>query len=340
MNKTLNIADLFCGAGGASSGIMAAAGELDVKVNLLAVDFWERALQTHSANHSGAEHLCKPIELIDPLKAVPGRYLDLLWASPECTHHSLARGGKPRSEEGRSSAWLILKWLSELYVENVIIENVPEFLSWGPLDRNGRPIQNQKGETFRAFVSSLRSLEYTVDWRILCAADYGDPTSRKRLFIRAVKGRKRIAWPEITHMNGGSNLMEYQPWKSAESIIDWSVSGTSIFDRKKPLADATLNRIAAGIEKYWKEYAKPFLAVLYGESNISPLKMPLPTVTGDGAHHALIEPFVFNICHSSVRDRSRSITEPLVSVVTKAEHCLVEPGRYFDVKFRMLKNHQ
>jgi DNA (cytosine-5)-methyltransferase 1 len=210
-------------------------------------------------------------------------------------------------------------------VERVIIENVPEFLSWGPLDAAGRPIQNQKGKTFRAFISSLRSLGYTVDWKILCAADYGDPTTRRRLFIQAVKGRKRIMWPQITHIDGTENLLGYQPWRPARDIIDWSIPGTSIFDRRKPLADATIRRIAAGIEKYWKDYAKPFLAVLYGTSTAESLDMPLSAVTTSGAHHALVEPFVTAIGQNSSVDRSRSLDEPLSTVVGKQEHCLIEP---------------
>jgi DNA (cytosine-5)-methyltransferase 1 len=470
MKRIYNVVDMFCGAGGESTGIMQAAFEQNMKVNLLAINHWERAMETHAANHPSAEHLCESVERIDPTQVVRSGKLDLLWASPECTHHSIARGGRPRSNQSRASAWLILKWLQELYVERVIIENVPEFLSWGPLDKNGRPIQKKKGEIFNAFVSLLRSFGYQVDWKILCAADYGDPTTRRRLFIQAVKGRKRIMWPQITHIDGdGSNLMGYQPWIAARDIIDWSIPGTYIFDRKKPLADATIRRIAAGIEKYWGNYAKPFLAVLYGTSNVQSLDQPLSSITTSGAHHALIEPvpmlmghesgqtqgrinliqpfitryhgdhagqldgdsrnhkierplpcvdtsnryalvepllmeyygngqtkpvsspvgtvttkdrfallepfilpnegfyrgnkarsidkplstvtasrgdggivepFVFNIGQGSATDRSRSIDEPLSTIVTKAEHCLVEPGMYLDIRFRMLKNHE
>jgi DNA (cytosine-5)-methyltransferase 1 len=296
-----------------------------MKLELLAVNHWEIAVKTHAANHPDADHLCEAVDRIDPTKAVPGQRLDLLWASPECTHHSVARGGRPRSDQSRASAWLILKWLSDLYVERVIIENVPEFLSWGPLDATGRPIQNQKGKTFRAFIASLRSLGYTVDWKILVAADYGDPTTRRRLFIQAVKGRKRIMWPQITHFEGtGDNLLGYKPWVPARDVIDWSIPGTSIFDRKKPLADATIRRIAAGIEKYWKDYAKPFLAVLYGTSTARSVDLPLPAVSCV-PHHALVEPFITNIGQSSVKDRSRSIDDPLTTIVTKAEHCLIAP---------------
>jgi DNA (cytosine-5)-methyltransferase 1 len=323
--KVFRAADMFCGAGGSSTGISLAAQECDMKLELLAVNHWELAVQTHAANHPGAEHLCEAVDRIDPARAVPGRRLNLLWASPECTHHSIARGGRPRSDQSRASAWLILKWLSELYVERVIIENVPEFLSWGPLDKTGHPIQSQKGKIFQSFIQSLRSLGYSVDWRILTAADYGDPTTRKRLFIQAVKGRKQILWPEITHMDGGRNLMGYRPWVPARDIIDWSIPGTSIFDRKKPLADATLRRIAVGIEKYWKDYAKPFLAVLYGANDVRSLDLPLPAVTASGHHHALVEPFITAIGQSSAKDRSKSLDEPLGTVVSKQEHVLIEP---------------
>jgi DNA (cytosine-5)-methyltransferase 1 len=323
--KNLRIVDMFCGAGGESTGIFQAAEALGVKIHLTAINHWERAIETHATNHPSAEHLCQSVEHIDPTKAVPGQRVDLLWASPECTHHSIARGGRPRSDQSRASAWLILKWLSELYVERVIIENVPEFLSWGPLDATGHPVQSQKGKTFRAFIASLRSLGYTVDWKILTAADYGDPTTRRRLFIQAVKGRKRIAWPQITHMESSDNLLGCKPWVPARDVIDWSIPGTSIFDRKRPLAPATIRRIGAGIEKYWKDYAKPFLAVLYGSNDVRSLDLPLPTVTTSGNHHALVEPFITAIGQNSATDRSRSIDDPISTIVGKQEHCLIEP---------------
>jgi DNA (cytosine-5)-methyltransferase 1 len=325
MKKPFTAVDMFCGAGGESTGIMQAAGELGVKVSLFAINHWERAVETHAANHPGAEHLCESVERIDPTQVIKGGKLDLLWASPECTHHSVARGGRPRSDQSRASAWLVLKWLSELYVSRVIIENVPEFLSWGPLDSAGLPIQSQKGKTFRAFVTSLQSLGYTVDWKILCAADYGDPTTRKRLFIQAARGKKRIVWPEITHMDGdGSNLMGYRSWRPAREIIDWSIPGTSIFSRKKPLADATIRRIAAGIEKYWKGYAQPFLAVLYGSNDVRSLDLPLPAVTGSGAHHALIEPVPFMLGQQSGA-AARPVDQPAPTVAGAGAISIIEP---------------
>jgi DNA (cytosine-5)-methyltransferase 1 len=326
LKKTYDVADLFCGAGGESAGIMQAAEELGIKVKLTAVNHWDRAIETHAANYPDAEHWCQSVESLDPAKAVPGRRLDLLWASPECTHHSNARGGRPRSDQSRASAWLVLKWLSELYVERVIIENVPEFLSWGPLDEAGRPVRDRKGKTFRAFISSLRSLGYTVDWRILCAADYGDPTTRRRLFIQAVKGRKRIMWPQITHMDGPENLLGCKPWVPARDIIDWSIPGTSIFGRKKPLADATMRRIAAGIEKYWKDYAEPFLAVLYGTSTAESLDLPLSAVTASGAHHALIEPFLLPNEGYYRGNQARPLDKPLTTVTaSRGFGALIQP---------------
>ncbi|MDR1230879.1 MAG: DNA cytosine methyltransferase [Spirochaetaceae bacterium] len=332
MKHQFNIVDMFCGAGGESTGIMRAALEKDLHVRLTAINHWERAIETHAANHPDAEHLCESVEHIDPARAVRGGRVDLLWASPECTHHSVARGGRPRSEQSRASAWMVLKWLSELYVERVIIENVPEFLTWGPLDEAGRPIQSQKGRTFRAFIAGLRSLRYSVDWRILTAADYGDPTTRKRLFIQAVKGRKKIVWPEITHLDGGANPADCEPWKTARDIIDWSLPGESIFNRKRPLAEATMRRIAAGIEKYWGEYATPFLAVLYGSSGVRSIDLPLPTVTTSGAHHALVapvlatEPFILPNEGYYRGNKAQSIGKPLGAVTASRGYgALISP---------------
>jgi DNA (cytosine-5)-methyltransferase 1 len=162
-----------------------------------------------------------------------------------------------------------------------------------------------------------------VDWKILVAADYGDPTTRRRLFIQAVKGRKRIVWPQITHFEGaGDNLLGYKPWVPAQDIIDWSIPGTSIFDRKKPLADATIRRIAVGIEKYWKDYAKPFLTVLYGSNDVHSLDRPLPTVTTSGNHHALVEPFLLGQQSCAA---ARTLNRPVPTIATAGAISLIEP---------------
>jgi DNA (cytosine-5)-methyltransferase 1 len=322
--KSITAIDMFCGAGGESTGLMQATAELGYKTELFAINHWERAIETHSANHPAANHLCESIEQLTPGKITRNK-VSLLWASPECTHHSNARGGRPRDAQSRASAWHVLKWLQELYVERVIIENVKEFLDWGPLDENGKPLKEFKGETFKAFIQALRSLGYTVDWKILCAADYGDPTTRKRLFIQAVRGAKQIIWPKATHVSSQQNESNLIRWRSAKEIIDWNFKSQLISERKKPLADATIRRIEAGMRKYWGKYAEPFLVVLRGTSTDSPLSMPLPTVTTSGAHYGLVEPFITAIGQTSSRDRSLSLNQPLSTIVTKQEHCLIEP---------------
>ena len=327
--KTITAVDLFCGAGGESTGLSQASQSLGMNLDLLAVNHWDIAIDTHSQNHPSARHMCQSIEKIDPVKVVPSGRVNLLWASPECTHHSLARGGRPRSDQSRASAWLILKWLSELYVERVIIENVKEFRNWGPLGADGKPLKSGKGETFQAFLTALKSLGYQVDYRILCAADYGDPTTRRRLFIQAVRGNRKIIWPETTHSET-PDLFGSKGWKPARDLIDWSIPSVSLKDRKKPLASATMTRIEAGINKFWGEWAEPFLIHLRGTtdsqlhgSSLS-IDRPLPTITAGGGHLGLIEPFVMAMGHqSSIRNRPVSL--PLSTVVTKAEHCLIEP---------------
>ncbi len=360
--------DLFCGAGGESTGLKLAAESMGKDLELLAVNHWDVAIDTHTTNHPFAKHLCESIQSIDPIKAIPSGRLNLLWASPECTHHSNARGGKPKSDQSRASAWLVLKWLSELYVERVIIENVPEFKNWGPLGANGAALKSKKGETFKAFIQALEAIGYKVDYKVLCAADYGDPTTRKRLFIQAVRGNRKIKWPEYTHVEK-ADLFSDNRWRPAKDIIDWNLTGQSIFTRKKPLSENTIARIEAGIKKYWGEWAEPFLVVLRGTSRKQvngshiPINSPLPTITAGGGHIGLVEPFIVPFYserkgqsprHHSLRHplptvpasgngkfgviepfvissghtssmRIRDTNKPLSTVVTKAEHCLVQP---------------
>lgn len=184
------VVDLFAGAGGESTGIIQAlAGD---RYDLAAVNHWDIAIQTHTRNHPQARHYCADLSHLNPHEVFgPRDTIDLLWASPECTHHSVARGGRPRSEQSRASAFLVLKWLSEFYVRRVYIENVPELVSWGPLGSNGKPLKSKRGATFNAFVDALGSLGYRVDWQILTAADYGDPTTRRRMIEKAQEATAR-----------------------------------------------------------------------------------------------------------------------------------------------------
>ena len=316
-----------------------AAEKSGVEIKLSAINHWERAIETHSANYPGAEHFCESVEHLDPTKVVASGKLDLLWASPECTHHSKARGGRPKSEQSRATAWNVLKWASELYIERIIIENVSDFLTWGPLDENGQIIKSKSGSTFRAFIHGLRSLGYNVDWKILCAADYGSNTTRKRLFIQAVKGRKKILWPAPTHTKDKNNLWGLPTWESAEKIIDWTLPCPSIFSRTKPLAEATLKRIESGIKKFSGKQAEPFIAILRGQSKTRSIKSPLPTITCSGAHYALIEPFITK--YFGTGENVLGLDTPLSTITTKDRFGLAIPdSRICDIGFRMLQPHE
>lgn len=301
-------ADLFCGAGGSSTGLVQAAHERDRRLDLLAVNHWRVAVDTHTRNHPWARHLCADLGQVDPSKAVPGGRLDILIASPECTHHSNARGGKPCSDQSRASAWHVLHWVERLRVERVLLENVREFEGWGPLGDDGRPDKTRKGETFLAFVAALRSLGYTVEWRVMNAADYGDATCRRRLFIQASRSGKPT-WPDATHAGR---------WRPARDVIDWALKGESIFSRKRPLTPRTLDRIEAGLRKFGGE---PFIAVLRGTKPsqagawAKPMSDPLGTISAGGIHAALCEPFLVPMEHSG-RQPVRGTDVPLPTITT------------------------
>jgi DNA (cytosine-5)-methyltransferase 1 len=329
VGNIIQAADLFCGAGGTSTGLYNACHSLGKTVDLLAVNHWKVAIETHAANHPGARHICAMLEAIRPEDAVKSGKLDILVASPECTHHSIARGGRPVSDQMRASAWLILRWIEALRIENVLIENVREFRDWGPTGVTGKPLKDRKGETYRAFLNALRSFGYNVEDRILNAADYGDATARRRLFIMARKGNKKILWPESTHGEPG-RLGNLKPYKTARDIIDWTVKGKSIFNRKKPLAPATLARIAAGLKKFGGKNAQPFLVMLYGTGNTRSVDRPLPTVTASGQHIGLAEPFLikYHGSHKGKSDgenRSHDLDRPIPTLDTSNRFALVEP---------------
>lgn len=307
---------MFCGGGGESTGIFDAAKQYDFKINMSAINHWERAIETHSANYPSAEHRCENVQHIEPNTLMASKNTDLLWASPGCQHFSTARGAKPRSESMRSPAWEVLRFAEELRPKRIIIENVPEFRTWGPLDENGKIIKECKGNTFNAFISGLKSLNYIVDYQILCAADYGAATSRRRLFIQAVRKdcAKKIIWPEKTNINGGDLILP--SWHTASEIIDWSIPCQLISERKKPLAAATMRRIEYGIREFWGEEAVPFIARLYGNSTAESIKKPLSTISCSGAHHMLIQPFITAIGQTSAKQRNRKLTEPLSTICT------------------------
>lgn len=328
MSKIL-CADLFCGGGGTSTGMINAFRRAGVNdYQLIGVNHWNIAIETNKLNHPFEKLYCSTVQNVKPREAVPSGRLHFLWASPECTNHSRAKGGRPKDEQSRATAWDILKWAQELYIDRIYIENVIEFLEWGPIDSKGRPMASKKGETFRAFVAALESLGYHVDWQTMNAADFGAPTSRVRLIIQAVRGRGKIVWPDPTHAKEPGMFGE-KPWRSAREIIDWSIPGKSIFARKKPLAENTIRRIESGIRKYWGEWAEPFLVILRGtkgsqcRASARKLDEPLPTVSAGGVHAGIVEPFL--VRYNGGDDRHHSINEPVPVLDCSNRYGMVEP---------------
>ena len=299
------IVDNFAGGGGASTGIEAALGrDIDIAIN-----HSPQAIAMHEANHPRTRHLCEDVWQVDPAKACAGRPVDLAWFSPDCTHFSRAKGGKPRSKKTRALAWVVIRWARAVRPSVIMLENVEEFLTWGPLGAEGQPDPKRAGRTFKMWLGKLRALGYKVEWRSLVAADYGAPTTRRRLFLIARCDGQPIVWPTPTHGRHGS-----RPWRSAAEVIDFSVPCPSIFDRKKPLADATQRRIAAGLRRYVLECPKPFVVPLthHGERRTHPLDEPLPTITAaNRGELALITPFVSAQVGQSV---GRGVEAPLPTI--------------------------
>lgn len=333
---------------------------------LTAINHWPVAVDTHTRNHPEARHRCASLDALNPRELFAEGDLDLLWASPECTHHSSARGGRPVNDQSRATAWCVVRWAEALRPSIILVENVPEFLTWGGIGSDGRPLHGKKGATFLAWVGAMESLGYQVDWRVLCAADYGDPTTRHRLFVQAVRGRRKIVWPEPTHAPVGETdlLCSRMPWVAAREIIDWSLPGVSIFDRRRPLSAKTIARIEAGLNKFglrafiaaWDNQssangvwsvdaplgtvvtkarhgvAEPFLVKLRGTCNGADIGQPVPTVTASGNNIGLAEPFLVQVAHGNHnghdgnRCRARSIDEPMPTVCgRRGDVALCEP---------------
>jgi DNA (cytosine-5)-methyltransferase 1 len=237
-------------------------GKTSADYEMIAVNHWQVAIDTHTANHPAAAHHCKSLaEIGDPCKLITSRTdrrVKLLWASPECTGHSRARGGKPSNDQSRSSANLILDFLDKLNVETLMIENVREFVDWGPLGVDNTPLKSKKGTLFNHWLAGLKVRGYKYEWRILNCADYGTPTTRQRFFLIAVKGNRTIRWPEPTHIGPAERAKQplfadsRKPWVAAREVIDWADLGKDIFtQRKKPLVPNTMERIRAGARKFW-----------------------------------------------------------------------------------------
>jgi len=302
VTRRLVAVDLFAGGGGASEGIRAALGVAPI----VAINHCEAAIKMHAANHPLTMHFPESVYKVRPLGTVRRGSVDLLWASPDCTHFSRAKGATPRSKEIRSLAWVVVDWARDIAPRVICLENVPEFQTWGPLDGDGQADKAHAGETFREFTAALRSLGYIVEWRVLSAADYGAPTSRRRLFLVARCDGQPIEWPVPTHGPGRPF-----PYRTAAECIDWSIPVPSIFDRPRPLAEATQRRIAEGIRRYVLTSASPYLLCLTHGGRLEPLDEPLrTTTTAHRGERALVAP-VLARAHSHGWDANGSDTRPV-----------------------------
>ena len=343
----LNV-DGFAGGGGASSGIELAGFRVDIAIN-----HDPAAIAMHEINHPHTRHYCENIWKVDPREACGGQHVDFAWFSPDCKHFSKASGGALKDRNIRGLAWVVLRWAGMVRPDCIIIENVEEFPTWGPV-RKGRPVKALAGTTYRQWRKQLEALGYRVETRELIAADFGAPTSRKRFYLIARCDGRPIVWPEPTH--GKADTLEVaagllKPWRSAAEIIDWSLACPSIFESKqeikakygvnavRPLADATEKRIARGLDKFTIKNNRPFIVGVNHTSSVTDydcfrggsVDVPYGTVTsknGNGIVKPVLAPFreasMLAIGQNGGGDRIYSCESPLRTVVSKAEQCMQE----------------
>lgn len=332
------IVDNFAGGGGASTGIEMATGySVDIAIN-----HDPEAIKMHKANHPNTKHYCENVWAVDPVKACNGHPVGLAWFSPDCKHFSKAKGGKPKDKNIRGLAWVALRWAGLVRPRVIMLENVEEFKTWGPLNRGHHPIKAKQGKTFEKFVQQLNDLGYTVEFKELIAADYGAPTMRKRFFMIARCDGKPIVWPEPTHAPADSEKVKaglLEPYVGAYTQIDFSRPCPSIFDTSeeikekygiravRPLASKTLDRIARGFIKFVLNNPKPFIIQCNhgGERRPNDIREPMPTITGKHGY-GIVEPYMVQIGQTGfTKDRSKDVREPLTTIVSKNEHCLISP---------------
>lgn len=332
------IVDNFAGGGGASTGIELATGySVDIAIN-----HDPEAIKMHRANHPNTKHYCENVWAVDPVKACNGHPVGLAWFSPDCKHFSKAKGGKPKDKNIRGLAWVSLRWAGLVRPRVIMLENVEEFKTWGPLNRRHHPIRAKQGKTFERFVQQLRELGYEVEFRELIAADYGAPTMRKRFFMVARCDGKPIVWPEPTHGPADSEEVKaglLKPYVGAYTQLDFSLPCPSIFDtaeeiKKKygiravrPLAPKTMDRIARGLKKFVLDNPEPFIIQCNhgGERRPNDIREPMPTITGKHGY-GIVEPYMVQIGQTGfTKDRSKDVREPLTTIVSKNEHSLIEP---------------
>lgn len=315
------IIDCFAGGGGASVGIEMALGRnVDIAIN-----HDPQAILMHRTNHPDTLHLTEDIFKVDLQKYVGGRHVALMWASPDCTSHSKAKGGKPRKQGLRILPWAVYKHAKTILPDVIIMENVEEIQQWGPLDKKGYPIKERQGEEYRKFIRCMQSLGYISDSRELVAADYGAPTTRKRWYAVFRRDGRDIVWPEPTHSKGGANGL--LPWEPIYKYLDLADLGKSIFGRKKPLAEKTMNRIARGLEKFVFNCPAPFIVqVNHGGDSFrgQSIKEPLPTITqkhGFGVVTPLLIQYHSETTPNGVR--GQQVTEPVQTIDTSNRYGLV-----------------
>jgi DNA (cytosine-5)-methyltransferase 1 len=313
------IIDNFAGGGGTSEGLEQAFGRpIDI-----AIDHDAQALAMHAANHPHTKHLCESVWDVDPIKVTNNCPVGLVWLSPDCKHFSKAKGGKPVEKKIRGLAWVTLRWAAKCKPRVIMLENVEEFKTWGPLiidaEGNAKPDPAKKGKTFESFLRQLRGHGYHVEHKELRASDFGTPTIRKRFFLVARRDGIPIQWPAPTH--GAPDKIGVQsgkllPWRTAAECIEWSAPCPSIFERSKPLADATLRRIAKGIMRYVIDSPSPFLVgqggPIYSGKPVSTDK-PFGTLTTEN-HRALVVPSIVPIAHYNGRDTVQNADAPLSTI--------------------------
>lgn len=317
------IIDCFAGGGGASVGIEMALGRSPD----IAINHDPAAILMHKTNHPDTLHLTEDIFKVDLQKYVKGRHVALMWASPDCTQFSKAKGGKPRNSGIRMLPWAVYKHAKAIKPDVIIMENVEEIQQWGPLDSSGHPIKEKTGEEYRLFIQALRSLGYVFDCRELVAADYGAPTTRKRWYAIFRCDGKPIVWPVQTHSKDG-DVPGTKVWEPIWKYLDLLDFGKSIFGRKKPLAEKTMKRTAAGLEKFVFKNPEPFIVVVnHGGKGFrgQSVHEPLSTITAKHGY-GVVTPYIMQIGQTGfAKERNRDVGDPLSTIVTKNEHCLISP---------------
>ena len=328
------IVDNFAGGGGASTGIELATGySVDIAIN-----HDPEAIKMHKANHPNTMHYCENVWAVDPVKACKEHPVGLAWFSPDCKHFSKAKGGKPKDKNIRGLAWVALRWAGLVRPRVIMLENVEEFKTWGPLNRRHHPIKSKQGRTFEKFVQQLTDLGYEVQFKELVAADYGVPTMRKRFFMIARCDGKPIIWPEPTHAPADSEEVKkglLKPYVGAYTQLDFSLPCPSIFDTSeeikekygiravRPLAQKTMDRIARGLKKFVLENPEPFIIQCNhgGERRPNDIREPMPTITGKHGY-GIVEPYMVQCKYNN---EAQDIQKPIGTLTTVGSHLLVEP---------------